>query len=80
VPAKVKAKPEPKAEAPKPPVNETRQDKARRLWAGMSEGTATSRKHHAQQLRDFKKAAKSSWDSLGLGKQNVEAELKKLLD
>lgn len=79
-PAKVKAKPEPKAEAPKPPVNETRQDKARRLWAAMSEGTQTSRKQHAQLLRDLKKSAKVSWDALGLGKHNVEAELKKLLD
>lgn len=76
-------KPEPVKTPPQPtkvPANETRQDKARRLWAGMSAGTNTSRKHHAQLLRDFKKSAKVSWEALGLGKYNVEAELKAMLN
>jgi hypothetical protein len=42
--------------------------------------TGNHRKQAAQGLRDLKKAAKVSWDALGLGKYNVEAELKKLLD
>lgn len=60
----------------------TRQDRARAMWDSMmnSSNYLPNRKHAAQQLRNFKKSAKVSWDALGLDKVNVEAELKKLLD
>ena len=38
------------------------------------------RKEAAQQLRAFKRKAKVSWTSLGLGSYNVDGVLKKLLD
>ncbi len=65
-----------------PTLTGTRQDRARVMWNSMmnSSNYLPNRKHAAQQLRDFKKSAKVSWDALGLGMVNVEAELKKLLD
>lgn len=81
--AKVEAKPEPKAEpvkAPEPPKNETRQDKARRLWNLIQNGKdAPTKRVAADLLRNFKKSAKVGWSQLGLGDYNVDAELKKLL-
>lgn len=86
--AKADRKPEPAKTAPqpsktpaKPASGGTRQDRARALWARISGNTTkVDQKMAAQELRDFKKSAKVSWDALGLGKHNVEAELKKLLD
>lgn len=77
-PVEVKAKPEPKAEAPK---GGTRQDRARRLYENMTDPKRSepSRRSAAQDLKDFKSKAKVGWGALGLGNYNVEAELKKLL-
>lgn len=81
--AKVLKQPEPAKMAPQPakPSGGTRQDRARAFWDDMKNTklTGNHRKQAAEGLRDLKKAAKVSWDSLGLGKHNVEAELKKLL-
>jgi hypothetical protein len=78
-PVKMQAKPEPKAEAPKAPQNETRGDTARRLWsdATNSKLTGNHRKQALQELVKFKRAAKVSWEKLGLYTHTVEAEMKK---
>lgn len=88
--AKADRKPEPVKTAPQPkkatqvkasaPSGGTRQDRARDMWLRMSDPVPFKRKAAAQELRTFKSKAKVSWDALGLGKYNVEAELKKLLD
>jgi hypothetical protein len=77
-----KTAPQPSKTPAKPASGGTRQDKARRLWAMATDKNWSDlrKKEAAQSLRDFKKSAKVSWDALGLGKHNVEAELKKLLD
>lgn len=78
-PAEVKAKPEPKAEAPKAPQNESRGDKARRLWANATDSklSGNHQKQALEELVKFKKAAKVSWEKLGLYTHSVEAEMKK---
>ena len=82
-------KPEPTKTAPQPkaatsaPTGGTRQDRARRLWEAMTgkgDISPAARKQAAQELQTFKSKAKVSWSALGLGKFNVDAELKKLLD
>jgi hypothetical protein len=88
VPSAKKLEPAKTAPQPKVPVKvdapkgETRQDKARRLYGNMTDPkrSGPARKSAAQDLQALKKAAKVGWTSLGLGKHNVEAELKKLLD
>ena len=79
VPDKVKAQPEPKVEAPKAPENESRGDKARRLWANAidSKLSGNHQKQALEELVKFKKAAKVSWEKLGLYTHSVEAEMKK---
>jgi hypothetical protein len=87
-PSKAAAKPaapvapkQPEPSKPQAPANESRQDKARRLWAMATDKNWSEpcKKGAAQELRDFKKTAKVSWTSLGLGNYDVEGTLKKLL-
>jgi hypothetical protein len=77
--AKVKAKPEPKAEPAKAPANESRGDKARRLWAIVIDKKTShaANKQALEELIQFKKSAKVSWEKLGLYTHTVEAEMKK---
>lgn len=77
----VKAKAKAATGVPAPVEGQTRQDRARALWdVVMNSKDNNHRKEAAQQLRAFKRKAKVSWTSLGLGSYNVDGVLKKLLD
>jgi hypothetical protein len=78
--SKVKAEPEPKDNLTKAsPANETRGDKARRLWENATNPklSGNHQKQALEELVQFKRAAKVSWERLNLYTHKVEAEMKK---
>lgn len=80
-PVKPKAPVVAEIKAPKAPTSETRDVKARRLWniANDKKQAESVRKTAAQDLKDFKKKAKVSWEALGLDKTKTEEFLTKTL-
>lgn len=71
----------PEAKPQKATASESRDVKARRLWntANDKKLAETVRKSAAQELKDFKKKSKVSWDKLGLDKAMTESFLTKTL-
>jgi hypothetical protein len=81
-PVPAKTAPQPKAPVAAAPASTggTRQDRARAMYVRMTDSKALSeRRAAAQELQKFKSKAKVSWSALGLGKHNVEADIKKAL-
>lgn len=81
-PAKKKVPEQKATPKPQPAAGSSRQEQASTHWkaATSTSLSALQRKEAAQRLRELKRKAKVSWETLGLDKAKTEATLKKLLD